>query len=386
MNNFLTPFQTIHLISFQLVVLAMILSNLFLLHRSRRHAPPHDFPMVSILVPARNEELNISKCIFSLLKQDYPSFEVLVLDDQSNDGTLAILRQMASSHPELRVLSGSPTPENQSGKNWACSQLSYQARGELLFFTDADTFHQPQTLRTSVTALLGERADLLTGLPRQEVITWGEKLLVPFFPWACLCFIPLWLAYRLRSQALAFAVGQMMLFQREAYWKIGGHEGLGTAIVDDVSFARKMKVNGLRWRVVRISDLITCRMYHKSREAVYGFSKNLFAAFDFRLLIYMFVFLWLLILFWDPLIVLFAFTIGQVPVSLINELIICIGLSLLIWIIPYKELGIPSYLGFLYPVTILVNVGIAFLSLLFSLTGRLTWKGRQLASPKWRWL
>ncbi len=386
MINYLPLFQITHLIFFQLVVLAVILSNLLLLHRSRRHAAPHDFPMVSILVPARNEEKNIGKCITSLLMQDYPYFEVLVLDDQSNDGTLAILTGMASSHPGLKVLTGCPPPQDQSGKNWACSQLAHQARGELLFFTDADTFHHPQTLRSSVTALLGEQSDLLTGFPRQQVLTWGEKLLVPFFPWACLCFVPLWLGYRLRTQALAVAVGQMMLFQREAYWKIGGHAGLGTAIVDDLSLARKIKATGLRWRVVSVSDLITCRMYHESREAVHGFSKNLFAAFDFRLLIYLFVFLWLLILFWWPLIVLVAFSIGQAPTAHLNELIVCIGLSLLLWIIPYTEIGVPFYMGLLYPVTILVNVGIAFLSLLFSLTGRLAWKGRQLARPKWRWL
>ncbi len=99
------------------------------------------------------------------------------------------------------------------GKNWACSRLAQQAGGELFFFTDADTFHRPQTLRAMVTALMGEQADLLTGFPRQEMHTWGERLLVPFFSWAFYCFYPLALAYRMRMPALTVAVGQRMLFR-----------------------------------------------------------------------------------------------------------------------------------------------------------------------------
>jgi chlorobactene glucosyltransferase len=380
-NNF-----TLNIIYFQAVVLVVILSNLVLLHRSRKHASPGNFPLVSILVPARNEENNIEKCVRSLLAQNYPSFEILVLDDQSSDGTNAILAQLAISQPALQVLSGIPPPEGQAGKNWACSQLAQQAQGDLLFFTDADTVHQPRTLGILVTALIGEQADLLTGFPRQQVVTWAERLLVPFFSWASLCFFPLWLAYRLHQSALVVAVGQMMLFRREAYQMVGGHASLGTEIVDDIQLARKIKVAGLRWRVTHISDLITCRMYHGSQEAVNGFSKNLFAAFDFRLLTYLFVFLWLGVVFLLPLITLAMIPFEQVPTELLMELMICIGLSLLLWLIPYWETKIPFYLGLLYPLTILANEWIAFRSLCFSLTGRLTWKDRPLARPKWKWL
>ena len=385
MINYLTHAQIIHFIYFQLAVLLVILGNVVILHCARKHKLPDDLPMVSILVPARNEEQNIGRCIRSLLAQDYPSFEVLVLDDQSNDGTLAILRQMAESQPKLKVLTGSSPPEDKSGKNWACSQLARQARGDLLFFTDADTVHQPQSLQEMVTALMGEQADLLTGFPRQQMISWMERLLVPFFTWASISFIPLWLAYRIRLQTFSVAVGQMMLFRREAYQKIGGHTALGNAIVDDFMLARKIKAAGLRWRVVRLSDLISCRMYHGGWDAIQGFSKNLFAAFDFRLLIYLFVFTWLAILFWAPPMVLAIWIFGQAPAAHIVELEVCIGLSLLLWMIPYLETGIPFYLGFLYPITILANEVVAFRSMFFSLTNRLTWKDRTLAKPKWKW-
>lgn len=385
MINYLTHDLIIHLIYFQLAVLVVVLSNLVILHRARKHAPPDNLPMVSILVPARNEEQNIGRCIRSLLAQDYPSFEVLVLDDQSTDGTLAILNQIADSQPNLKILIGSAPPEDQSGKNWACSQLASQAQGDLLLFTDADTVHQPRTLYQIVTALMGEQADLLTGFPRQQVFSWMEKFLVPFFTWASLCFIPLWLAYRIRSQTFVVAIGQMMLFRREAYQKIGGHAALGKTIVDDLTLARRIKAAGMRWRVARLSDLISCRMYHEGWEAVQGFTKNLFAAFNFRLLTYLFVFLWLAIQFLTPAIVMLSLTFGQAPNAQIGELAVCLGLSLLLWAIPYLETGIPFYLVFLFPVTILANEIVAFRSLFFSLTGRLSWKDRPLAKPGWKW-
>jgi chlorobactene glucosyltransferase len=272
------------------------------------------------------------------------------------------------------------------GKNWACVQLARQAQGDLLFFTDADTIHHPQTLRACVTALLGAQADMLTGFPRQEVHSWGERLIVPFFSWAILSFIPLELAYRLRLPVLSSGVGQMMLFQREAYERIGGHGGLGLSIVDDLSLARQIKAAGLRWRLLYIADLITCRMYRNNRETFHGLEKNLFAAFDFRLLPYLFVFLWLAVMFWEPLIVLLLMVFGQAPQARANELAACIGISLLLWLVPYIELGIPVRLAFLYPITLLANEIVAFQSLRLSLAGRLTWKDRKLTPPHWRWL
>jgi chlorobactene glucosyltransferase len=373
-------------IFFQLVVLVIILSNILILHRARLHAQPYHFPSVSILIPARNEENSIRACVQSLLDQDYPVYEVIVLDDQSSDGTQAIVEQIAYSQPRLKLHTGSIPPEGLAGKNWACAQLAQYSQGNLLLFTDADTIYKPQALRLIVSAMLGEKADLMTGFPQQLVGSWGERLLVPFFSWAILSFIPLWLAYRLRLPALTSAVGQMMLFKRHAYQKIGGHASLDSVFVDDLTLTRRIKAAGLRWRVMNVSDLITCRMYDNSREAYDGFARNLFAAFDFHLLAYLFVFLWLAALFVWPLITLAALAFGRAYAFQPGEMLVCIGLSLLVWIIPYFEMGVPLALGFIYPVTILANEVVAFRSLILSLTGRLSWKGRPLTRPRWKWL
>ena len=207
----------LHLIAFQVVLLLIVLSNAYVLWRTARQDRPRDFPQVSVLVPARDEERNIARCIGSLLLQDYPAFEVIALDDQSTDGTHAILEKMARAETRLRVLHGRPLPPGWLGKNWACAQLAAQSDGTLFYFTDADTFHEPGALRAAVTALGGEHADLLTGFPRQVVRTWGERLIVPVFGWALYCFMPLWLAYRLKASVLSIAVGQMLLFRRSAY-------------------------------------------------------------------------------------------------------------------------------------------------------------------------
>lgn len=376
----------LHLIVFQTIILLILLSNILITYLARQHSTPATFSMVSILVPARNEEKNIARCVQSLLALDYPSFEVLVLDDQSSDNTRSILKKLSHTHSKLKVLDGEPPPGKQVGKNWACSQLAREAKGELLFFTDADTFHRPETLRTMVTALEGEQADLLTGFPCQKVQTLGERFLVPFFSWALLCFNPLVLAYRLQLPALSSALGQMMLFRRKAYLMIGGHDGVSSSIVDDLTLARKIKSYGLRWRVIYIADLISCRMYRNTREAYNGFAKNLFAAFDFRVLPFSFIFLWLAVMFWEPLLILLFVLFGQTSNIQVSNLYICIGLSIILWLLPYIYLGIPYSLALVYPVSILAIELVAFTSLRNSLIGNLSWKDRKIPKSQWKWI
>jgi chlorobactene glucosyltransferase len=385
MVTYFTHGLIICFIAFQLVVIVISLSNIIILRHARKYAQPINFPPVSILVPARNEEKNIQACVESLVAQDYPDCEVIVLDDQSSDATPAILELISGSHPQLKVLSGINPAERSTGKNWACAMLAQYAHNDLLLFTDADTIFKPNALRLIVSATLGMKADLMSGFPRQIVGSWGERLLVPFFSWAMLSFMPLWLAYRFRLPALSGAVGQMMLFRREAYLKIGGHQSLDNEYVDDLTLARRIKKAGLNWRLMRISDLISCRMYPTSHEALDGFSKNLFAAFDFHLSLFLFAYVWLGMLFLEPLVILMALGLAQIQSAHIEELILCICLSLLVWLIPYFEIGVPLLLVFLYPFTILANEVVAIRSLILSLAGRLSWKGRRLPHPKLKW-
>ena len=182
-------------------------NSLFLRRLTRTYSSLEQTPFVSVLVPARNEESNIDKCIRSLLAQEYSTFEVIVLDDHSTDSTRSILDGIQKEQPALKIISGEPLPEGWLGKHWACQQLAGAARGELLLFTDADTWHEPHALRDSVATLIKEGADLLTMFPHEKVVTWGEKLTVPVLGFAPFSFVPIFLA---RFRGMPLALGGMI--------------------------------------------------------------------------------------------------------------------------------------------------------------------------------
>ncbi len=128
---------------------------------------PEPAPLVSVLIPARDEEANIAACLESLQKQDYPNFEILVLDDNSSDNTSAVVEAMAAQDSRIRLIRGEPLPEDWAGKPFACYQLAKQARGSWLLFVDADTIHAPHMLRSTLAWALETKCSLLSGFPRQ---------------------------------------------------------------------------------------------------------------------------------------------------------------------------------------------------------------------------
>jgi len=372
-------------IVFESILILVVLTNWLVLRRAGRHPEPEIFPQVSVLIPARNEEGNIHTCLLSLLSQDYPDFEVIVLDDQSEDGTLGEINRLKEECPELKMIAGELLPDGWLGKNWACHQLFESARGEILFFTDADTVHAPDTLKKVISSVQGEQADLITGVPRQILGSWSEKLLVPLFPWAFYTFNPLLLAYAIRFPELSAAVGQLMVFRREAYQKIGGHAGVRTSMVEDLELARRIKANGLRWRVMDITRMISCRMYRNSGEVFQGLAKNLFPAFEHRVLVFLFVWFWLAFLFLEPVILILLGLIGAaIPPEAISRALICVVLAWFIWVFVFSRLRLPVWLGFFYPILIGGFESMAFSSFWMTVSGRTTWKGRTIQPPRLR--
>lgn len=371
------------LIFFLAVLLLIALSNLRSLRRLGTYPLPTHLPPLSVLVPARDEETNIGPCVRSLLVQEYPDFEVLVLDDASSDDTWRIAETLAEEDDRLRVMAGRPLPSDWMGKHWACHQLAQAAGGSLLLFTDADTRHHPYALRDAVAALQAEEADLLTALPCEEVLSWAEKLVVPIIPWSLFAFLPLGLAHRSSRPALSATIGQFMLFRRQTYEQIGGHQAVRQETVDDIALGRLVKAQGLRWRMLDGTDRVRCRMYHNFREVYEGLSKNLFAAFGYNVLTFSFVWLWLGIVFGEPLVVLALRMIG-VPVSELSLTlsIAAVTLSLLLWGLSHWRFCFPIYLALLYPISLLLAEVIAGRSVLSTLTGRAQWKGRVLSKPQ----
>lgn len=386
MSGFWTQHQA-GIVGFLTVTLLIALSNLWALRRLGDYRLPSHYPRVSVLVPARNEEDNIGPCVRSLLAQDYPDFEGLVLDDGSTDGTGAILAALAAEDVRLRVLQGQPLPDGWLGKHWACHQLAQAASGELLLFTDADTRHHPHTLQGAVAALIAEEADLLTLFPREEVVTWAERLTVPIFQWSFFSLMPIALAHRLPTPALSATIGQFLLFRRPAYEAIGGHATVREDAVDDMALGRRIKAHGFRWRLLDGTRHVHCRMYHGFPEVWEGFSKNLFAVFGYRILPFLFVWTWTWLVFWEPLVVLALKLAGvRLPQLSAGLAAVAVVESLLVWGIAYWRFHSPRYLVFFYPLSVLLFVIIAMRSLALTLTGRATWKGRLLARHRVRWL
>jgi chlorobactene glucosyltransferase len=373
-------------VGFVVCLVFIALSNWRLLHRLDGYPPPLWTPRVSVLVPARNEEAHIGDCVRSLLGQDYPDYEVLVLDDHSADRTGEILAALSLSDARLRVLVGEELPAGWLGKHWACQQLADTATGELLLFTDADTRHGPLSVRHGVAALQAEGADLLTALPLQRTVTWAEQLIVPVVPWSILTFLPLALAYRSSSPALSATVGQYMLFRRNAYRQIGGHAAVRDDPVDDIALGRRVKAQGLRWRLADATGDVRCRMYQNAGQVFEGFSKNLFAGFGHRLLPFIAVWLWLGTAFLLPLGVLLKAVLGA-PVPTLDLSIALVGVvaGLANWGICHVRFRFPLYLTPLYPVTLLLALVIAVRSVALLLQKRATWKGRTLGQRAVRW-
>lgn len=367
------------IVVFLAVLVVIAVGNYGTIRAWSRYRLARRCPRVSVLLPVRNEELNVEPAVRLLLGQEYPDFEVVVLDDESDDGTPAILQRLEGRDVRLRVIRGGPLPEGWLGKLWACHQLAQQGTGELLLFTDADTRHGPRTLQHAVNALEAEDADLLSAVPREETGSWAEMLAVPVVAWSIMSFLPLRFAYRWNRPAFTAASGQFMLLRREAYERLGGHAAVRASVVDDLSLVRRAARAGMRWRLCDAGEDITCRMYRSTREVVDGFSKNLFGAFGNHLLPFAFVWLWLGVVFLEPPIVLGLAVTGAVRSWLsIAAALAAVAAAVLLWGISFRKFRFPFRRALLYPVHVGFAIFIAARSVLLTWTGRTTWKGRKL--------
>jgi chlorobactene glucosyltransferase len=363
-------------------ILLIALGNLAVLRRMSQYPLAQHLPRVSVMVPARNEERNIALCLESLLNQDYPDFEVLVLDDASEDRTGAIISALTQRYPQLRVIKGKPLPHGWIGKHWACQQLGQAAKGELLLFTDADTHHGPQSLRHSVSTLSALHADLLTAVPQEIVLTWAEKLTVPIIPWSILCFLPLPIAYLIKAPALSSSIGQFMLLRRPAYLAVGGYESVRQDVVDDIALGKRIKAAGYRWRVANALGDVQCRMYHNAREVIGGLGKSVYASLGLSLTGFALAWSWMAGVFVVPVVMLVLALFGAAGDLSLTYTLVSVVIGVILWAIAHWRFGFPWYLTLAYPATVFFAYCIALYSMFLSVSGKAVWKGRALLRPK----
>jgi chlorobactene glucosyltransferase len=245
-------------------------------------------PALSILVPARNEEHCIEACTRSLVAQSYQRLEVIILDDGSTDATGAIVQRIIDKMPpaqngRLRLVQGSALPEGWVGKNFACHQLAQHARGDYLLFTDADTVHAPGTAKAVIACMQQLGVKLLTAQPEFALGSIGECLVVPLLNFTIMTLLPVALVLTRPEPHLSTGNGQLLCFHRSAYEKVGGHASVKGNILEDVLLARAVKASGDRIAFVDALEFVRCRMYRSFAGVWSGFTKNLFALYNYSL-------------------------------------------------------------------------------------------------------
>lgn len=264
------------------VLLVIVALNLILNLRSLRRPDinsriPQPAPLVSVLIPARNEEENIETCLKSLRLQDYPNFEILVLDDNSTDRTAEIVRSMAAKDSRIRLIKGTPLPQGWAGKPFACYQLAEKARGSWLMFIDADTTHATHMLRSTLALALELKTSMLSGFPRQMAESLPEKIAMPVLYFVIMSWLPLWWVHRFKGLKPSLTIGQFILFSREDYWRMGGHMVVQDKILEDVWLGVETVRHGGRHIAVDLSTVFYCRMYRNVGKMWEGFVKWIYS-------------------------------------------------------------------------------------------------------------
>jgi chlorobactene glucosyltransferase len=334
-------------------------------------------PLVSVVVPARDEAANIVPCLHSILATAYDPCEVIVVDDCSSDDTAALVRgttASAAARDRVRLVPGSDTPPGWFGKQWALVQGYRAARGDLLLFTDADTRHGPDLIGRAVATLAAERVDLLTVIPRQEMGSFWELLLQPHVFFVLGSRVgDVRRINRTRTPWNAIANGQFILTTRVAYEAAGTHARVRDTVVDDLALAQEYVADGKDIFVAHAQPFITTRMYRSFAEIVAGWTKNLALGAP-RMLppspllraVFPWV-MWLPALAWivPPL----AWAVMGWPFAGVATLA-----SLALWTIVYRSEGAPAGFALLYPVAAALVAGIVIRS---AVRGkRVSWKGR----------
>jgi chlorobactene glucosyltransferase len=350
--------------------------------------PDAALPPVTVIVPARNEAANIERCARSLLAQDYPDFELIVVNDGSADATPAILQGIAAEEARLKVVTlDGELPPGWAGKPHAM-QMGYEAarpESRYILFSDADTFHFPVALRTAVSAAVRGEADLLSAMTGLELKTFWENVLMP------LAIMGIMLQYppdkvSQPDSPVALANGQFLLLKREAFEAVGGYGGkLKGSLLDDRDMALAVKSNGGKLLLINGQKLASVRMYTGLRDVWQGFRKNAFVGSRAP---YLTVPVFVLAAFW-----LSVLPFLQVPYALLRwrggdkaarRLLVYslfqAGLTVYARRRFDRELGVPAPYAWTSPLSSLIFSGILVDSMVRSLTGQgVSWKGRNYA-------
>ncbi len=344
----------------------------------RKAKKSQEFPFVSVLIPARNEENNIRKVIKSLMKQNYPNFEIIVLNDNSTDNTLKITMDIVNSNQliNIKVIDGKTLPTGWLGKNWACFQLFENSQGEILIFTDADNSYSEDAISKTVGMMQEYNLDLFSAFPQQITTSFWEKLIIPVIDLIIYSGLILKTTLTIPLSIFSAANGQWIAVNRGSYSRIGTHKAVKDNIVEDVALSRLFKKSNFRTLTGAGTGIVYGKMYNNGREIWNGLSKNLFGLTNFKTIPFFF---FLIIAFLSAVLPFVLLVIGYFS----SFIMIAISLNFL-WrfmlSISFKHNLIISI--FLHPVSIVVIIIIGINSYFRSKYGTLKWKDREIKIEK----
>ena len=327
----------------------------------------------SLLIPARNEERTIGAALAAALVE--PFDEILVYDDQSEDATAAIIDSVAASDARVRRIEGVLLPTGWIGKVHACARLAEHARGDWLVYADADVRLEPGVLERLGSIAQTLQADVVTAMPRQDVVTWMERTVVPLLHLIYVSWLPAPLVWASRDARFLMANGQLLAMRREALQRVGGWAAVKRELVDDMAMCRACKIAGLRVVFADGHEMARCRMYRSTSEVWDGFTKNLYEGLGERPLALAGAILLHLHAFVVPWIAL-AMSGFLGSESVLVGALIGVGANVTqrTWLSLRHRLPLEGIV--LQPLAILVLVALAIESWRRSTQGRIAWRGR----------
>ncbi len=266
-------FLAFFIFSLALIQLIVALINLLFIQQPKSSVCNFN-GLVSILIPARNEENNIANMLHDIQNQDYQNIEIIVFNDLSTDKTEAIVTQIAKNDKRIKLLNSDGLPQGWLGKNYACHSLSQIAKGEFLLFLDADVRIKKGIISNTVAMAKNLNIGLISIFPKQKMESVGEYLTVPSMNFILLTLLPLALVFKSKFSSIAAANGQFMLFSKAKYFETLPHKKFRNNKVEDIEIARYFKQINIPIVCMLGDYTIECRMYNGFNEAVKGFSKN----------------------------------------------------------------------------------------------------------------
>ena len=348
---------------------------------------PHRNPKVSIILPARNEERHVGKCLDTLLDQDYENYEIIVINDSSEDDTEKIIKEFALKSTKITPVNARPKPEGWMGKNWACMEGYKKATGELLLFTDADTAHSKQVISLAVSHLLSLNLDALTVIPKILAMDFWTKVTLPM--------ISTFLHTRFSatkvnnpSKKTGYFFGSFFIIKKRIYEDVGMHDGVKQEIIEDGALGKKVKEKCYKMRMVRGDHLIDA-IWARDKKTLWNAIKRLMVPLYLQNnSIAVGIFCAVLFLLFMPFPFLAYSAISATSswtfsilfaTSLSSSILIYIGAV----IEAKKGLGIPWYYALLGPIGSLVII-LAFLSAMIQAKSStaISWRGREYSLEK----